>query len=80
MTKEKVINIIVNQVSQQASAFLEGFKKIISVRYLKKFTAKELRELSEGTVKIIVSEIKENANIQVGNSKKCLELFWEVLE
>ena len=46
LTKEKIFGIVVDQVSQQASAFKEGFRKVISPRYLKHFNAKQLRQLA----------------------------------
>ena len=46
LTKEKIFDIIVSQVTQQANAFIEGFKKVINPKYLKKFTAEQLRQLA----------------------------------
>ena len=43
LTKEKIFDITVGQVSQQASAFIEGFRKVISPSCLKIFSAKQLR-------------------------------------
>ena len=52
LTKEKIFDIIVSQVKQQASAFVEGFKKVIHPKYLKRFNAQELRQMAEGTDKV----------------------------
>lgn len=38
LTKEKIYEIIVKGVEKQFSAFVEGFKKVIDIKYLKKFT------------------------------------------
>ena len=52
LTHEKIISLIVNGVTKQANAFLEGLKKIIHPKFLKKFTAVELRKLTEGSNKV----------------------------
>jgi hypothetical protein len=39
LTKEKIYDIIVKQVSQQAGAFIEGFKKVLPIKYIRMFTA-----------------------------------------
>lgn len=52
LTKEKIYEIVVNQVEKQSNAFMEGFKKVINPVYLQKFTSEELRELAEGSDKI----------------------------
>jgi hypothetical protein len=48
LTKKKIYESVIGSVSKQAKAFLEGFRKVIDVKYLQKFTPEELRKIVEG--------------------------------
>ena len=52
LTKAKMYETAIKSISDQAKAFLEGFRKVMNVKYLKKFTPKELRKLAEGDCRI----------------------------
>jgi len=38
LTKKKVYESVIGSTSKQAKAFLEGFRKLIDIKYLEKFT------------------------------------------
>lgn len=49
LLREKIIEIIVKQTSQQYQQFLKGLKKVIDISLLFRFTTEELRDLVEGS-------------------------------
>lgn len=49
LSKEKILESVIGSVSKQVDAFLGGFKKVLDPKYLKRFTAEELRKIAEGS-------------------------------
>ena len=48
LTKEKIYDVVVKGTEKQAKAFLEGFRKVVDLKYVRKFSPEELRKLAEG--------------------------------
>ncbi len=46
LTKEKIYEIIVKNVTKQLEAFMAGFKRIINPKLIENFTAEQLRNLA----------------------------------
>lgn len=38
LTKEKIYDVVVKGTEKQSKAFLEGFRKVVDLKYLKKFS------------------------------------------
>lgn len=52
LTRQKIYEVVVESVTRQANAFIEGFKKVIDVKLLQKFSPQELRIMAEGTSQV----------------------------
>lgn len=51
LTKHQIYRSVIDSVSKQAAAFVAGFKDVIGpiIKYLRIFSAEELRKLAEGS-------------------------------
>lgn len=57
--KKKVYEIVVGSVKRQFEAFMAGFKRIINPKLISRFTAKELKLLTEGVNTISIDDLQK---------------------
>jgi hypothetical protein len=71
------------QIAQQSAAFLEGFRDLIPLKWLRMFSPQELHNLISGSSQTVdLVDLKRNMTYAGGyhESQPCMHWFWEVLE
>jgi hypothetical protein len=68
-------------MKDQLKAFKEGLQRVINLKYLKKFTPKELKLIIEGTEDIDIDDFKKHVKMHgYTNEDSVIQWLYQILE